>query len=169
MTLFGLYSSSKYLISSSVNSTLRAARMTIPSAAYAREGGSVLTDHLLEVFRLSSADDGGSDLRHGPGQCNLRHTNLLLFGEFTDPGVTLGEQLWSVTIWATYRLTMVSVALLDLYMLAQLITRSANSACNGKEATTYGSVSDRFVVSFQERVSRPLARGLQGIQATPRC
>ena len=66
MTLFGLYSSSKDLISSSVNSTLRAARM-IRSALCAREGGSVLTDHLLEVVYLRSADDGGSDLRHGPG------------------------------------------------------------------------------------------------------
>ena len=69
---------------------------------------------------------------------------------------------------ATYRLTMASVALLDLYILAQLTTCLASGA-REEEATTYASVSDRFVVSFQGRVSIPLASGLQGMQPTPRC
>jgi hypothetical protein len=72
-------------MSSSVNSILRASA-TVRSAFNTHEESLVLTDHILDVLRLGTSEDGCSDLLRAPGQCNLGHLYALLFGEFLDPG-----------------------------------------------------------------------------------
>ena len=85
MTEFGLYGSSRYAISSSVNSTLRAAAMVL-LAPRIHERSLVITDHFPEVFQLCGANDGGSDLPRAPSKRNLGHLGSLLNGEFLDTG-----------------------------------------------------------------------------------
>ena len=83
MTVFGLYGSSKYARSSSVNSTFKASA-TIRSAHWIREGALELTDHFLKVVQLGSSNDRGSGLLRTPGERDLCHLNALLVGKFPD-------------------------------------------------------------------------------------
>ena len=98
MTGFGLYGSSRYARSSSVNSTFRAPTI-VWSALRIPEGSLVLTNHLPEVIQLGSTNDGGSDLLRAPGKCDLGHLDPLLIGEFLDTRVPmLDEQPSRVTM-----------------------------------------------------------------------
>lgn len=57
------------------------------STRNSRKEQLVITDHLLEVFQLCSANDGGSDLLRAPSKCDLGHLDFLPVGEFLDTRV----------------------------------------------------------------------------------
>lgn len=126
-----------------------------------------LTNYLLQVLKLCRPNDWSSDSLETPGDGNLGHLYPLLLSQLLDTGsseYSLDKGMWWVfltversprthcclgrfqTRWGNYGLGFVHVVL-----------------------ETYGSVIERALVSFQGRVSVPLAKGLQGMHPTPRC